>query len=244
MAHYTRIHLPDATEGLKSTLSPSQTHYLQTVMRAKTGSEFRVFDGHGNEFSAIVTDLKRPAASILISNRTRYESLPPLHLTLASAISRHTRMEWMLEKAVELGVHEIYPLQTRKSKVRLGDRQTEKKVAHWASIVVAAASQSGRCHLPILHAPADLVEHAEAIKADCKLLMLPNADTPLPRITPPKSAVALMSGPESGFNPSEVKYLLDLGWNPVRLGPHTLRAETAAPAALAAVQALWGEWKD
>lgn len=244
MAHYTRIYLPSAVDGLKSTLSASQSHYLRTVMRAKTGSELLVFDGNGNEFSALVTDLKKTTGTIVISHKIRYENPAPLYLILAAAISRHTRMEWMLEKAVELGVDEIYPLQTRKSTVRLSDDRMEKKLAHWTSIIVAAASQSGRCRLPILHPPRELVEQALAVKADRKLLFLPEATTPLPRIMSPESSLALMTGPESGFDETEKTFLIRVGWNPVRLGPHTLRAETAAPAALAAIQVLWGEWKD
>jgi 16S rRNA (uracil1498-N3)-methyltransferase len=246
MKQLPRLYLPDATEGATIRLTATQHHHLTRVLRLENEAPVRVFDGSGREFNARLAFGTRRAGAVL-NECVHEEAEPVLAVTLVVAISRAIRMEWALEKAVELGVADIRPALAERGKVRLSGERAERRQSHWQGVIVSAAAQCGRARLPRLSAPAGLsetLETLEAIPTRNKIALLPDATRPLPTLAPPEGEVALLVGPESGFSPREAALIHASGWQAARLGPRILRAETAVPAALAAVQALWGDWRN
>lgn len=242
MSHIPRIHLPAAQEGSTAPLDSALEHHLTRVLRLRDGAAMLAFDGHGREFSAELKTLG-DTNEILIGRLQREEPPPNLRIQLVVAISRHTRMEWTLEKAVELGVSAIRPVFSERSRVRLDQRRAERKLSHWQSLVVAAAAQSDRCWLPTLATPEPLETLWSEMLDDTRLVLDPQSPKALAELSPAAGDLSLLVGPESGFSDSERSKASTAGWLPVRLGPHVLRAETAGPAAIAAIQALWGNWR-
>lgn len=242
MAHVPRIHVPDASPGDERALGASLSHHLVRVLRLREDAPLLAFDGAGHEFQARLLDTGRDA-HIQIGPQVREERVPRLAIELWVGVSRRTRMEWTLEKAVELGVTTIRPVLTERSRTRLDDRQAARKLAHWRAVATAAAAQCGRTWLPDLEMPRPLADLWEPAPCDTRLFLSPEAGVSLTSLGAPEGRVALLVGPESGFSEGECRHAVDAGWQPVRLGPRILRAETAGPAALAAIQALWGEWR-
>lgn len=242
MKRLPRLHVPAAETDSRVALSRGQNHHLRRVLRLSEHAPLRVFDGDGLEFNATL-DIGGKTAKVRIGECVREENEPALAITLVIAISRASRMEWALEKAVELGAADIHPVLTERSKVRLDAARAERRRAHWRGVLVSAAAQCGRARLPRLTTPAELTDTLQAIQLGSRLALLPDADRPLATLPTPGNAIALLIGPESGFSPRETGAIAAAGWQAVRLGPRTLRAETTVPAALAAVQALWGDWR-
>lgn len=243
MKQFPRLYLPGATEGATIRLATTQRHHLTRVLRLANEAPVKVFDGEGREFNARLA-IGAHSVEAIISECVHEEAEPALAMTLVVAISRATRMEWALEKAVELGVAEIRPALAERGKVRLSGERAERRRAHWQGVVVSAAAQCGRARLPQLAAPTDLSEALEAISMRDKIALLPDASRPLPSLPAPEGEVALLVGPESGFSTRETESIHASDWQAARLGPRILRAETAVPAALAAVQTLWGDWRE
>lgn len=241
MSHIPRIYLPDARPDSIAPISSAVEHHLVRVLRLRDGAPLHIFDGQGREYAA---QLCRDGThtSVDIDALRRREDQPSLPIHLFLAISRHTRMEWTLEKAVELGVSMIHPLLSERSKVRMDERRAERKLEHWQSIVVSATAQSGRCRLCGLEPPRPLARLWQEDFEGPRLILHPGASRGLADLARPRNRLALLVGPESGFSTEELGAAEASGWVPVHLGPHILRAETAGPAAVAAIQALWGNW--
>ncbi len=241
MSHIPRIYLPNALANSIAPITSTVEHHLIRVLRLRDGAPLHVFDGEGREYAAHLCH-EDTRTAIAIESLRRTEERPPLPIHLYVAISRHTRMEWTLEKAVELGVSVIHPLLSERSKVRLDERRAERKLGHWQSIVASATAQSGRGWLCELKPPRPLSELWGENFAGLRLILHPDASRGITDLAQPRKGLALLIGPESGFSTAELGAAEASGWVPVRLGPHTLRAETAGPAAIAAAQALWGNW--
>lgn len=242
MAHIPRIHVPGAAEGTEVTLEAALAHHLGRVLRLGDGDPVQAFDGAGREFDArLVADGRSLRARI--GPVSGQQPKPPLRIHLLLAISRHTRMEWTLEKAVELGAGVIHPLFTERSRVKLDERRAGRKLDHWGSVVQAAAAQSGRAWMPELALPRPLEDIWDDPPCAYRLILSPEAGAALDTLEVPSGELALLVGPESGFSKAETRRAREAGWRAVRLGPRILRAETAAPAALAAIQVLWGDWR-
>ena len=166
----------------------------------------------------------------------------PLRVGLAQVISSGERMEFTVQKAVELGVAWIQPLTARRGKVRLKDERAERRTLHWQRIVIAACEQCGRNRVPLVHPIADLTQWLGAMTADgLRLVLEPDADPHLSKIPRIDGELILLAGGESGFAAEDIEAAVLRGFKPVRLGPRTLRTETAGLTALAALQALWGD---
>lgn len=242
MPHIPRVYLPDAAAGEERPLGSALSHHLTRVLRLGDGADLLAFDGKGHEFDACLVGAKRDAA-VRIGALRRTEDSPRLAVELWVGISRRTRMEWTLEKAVELGVAAIHPVLCEHSKTRLDDTQSARKLEHWQAIVKSAAAQCGRAWLPDISPPRPLAALWEQAPCDTRLFLSPEAGVALASLPAPEQRIALLVGPESGFSELEARRAHEAGWQAVRLGPRILRAETAGPAALAAIQALWGDWR-
>ncbi len=169
----------------------------------------------------------------------------PLQTVLAQALSSSEKMDWVVQKATELGVNEIQPLATERSLAKLSGERANKRVEHWQQVAIAACEQCGRNVLPKIHAPLDImVWLADRQKSsDAKFILLPDGGNILQQQTAPSGKVILLIGAEGGFSAAENQAALRADFIPLQLGARVLRTETAALAALAAVQTRWGDFQ-
>ncbi len=223
---------------------PERVHrHLQQVLRLQPGDLVVLFNGRdGRDYQARLTRIDRRGAEVEILEAGAEELPPALELHLALGISRGERMDWALQKAVELGVAGIQPLFTLRTQVRLQGERLEKRLAHWRGVILSACEQSGRRLLPDLEPPRKLDSWLQQTTGPV-LLLDPRAARPLPKLPSPGERVTFLVGPEGGFDEKERHLAYACGCTGVRLGPRILRTETAPLAALAAAQALWGDFR-
>ncbi|KAB2314612.1 16S rRNA (uracil(1498)-N(3))-methyltransferase [Betaproteobacteria bacterium SCN2] len=228
--------------GAKIELPPVPAHHAARVLRLVKGAEVVLFNGRGGEYPAVLEWVDRDGVTALCREWHDVERESPLDIRLAQGISSGERMDYTLQKAVELGVTAIQPLAMRRSVVKLSGERAQRRVEHWQGIVMSACEQSGRNRLPAVAMPLDVPQWLASRPAGLKLFLSPLAQSSLRDLPPPAGPVWLAAGPEGGFEPEEAALVTDFGFTPVRLGPRVLRTETAALAAVAAMQALWGDY--
>jgi len=243
-----RFHCPrDLAPGARLALPAEAAHHAIRVLRLKSGDPIGLFDGEGHEFSARIATIEGGTVWVAVEAAATSDREPPLKLVLLQGISSGERMDYTVQKAVELGVAEIWPLLAERSVVRLDRERAEKRRLHWQRVVIAACEQSGRSRVPPVHAPLRLADWLATWRAQRQgneraLLLSPTGEPRLAALGEPQGPVILLAGPEGGFTEAEAAAARHQGFLPVRLGPRILRTETAALAALAAVQALWGDF--
>lgn len=223
-------------------LDADNAAHLIRVLRLNEGDQIEVFNGLGNEYSAILCDVQKKSASFKIQALARQEPKPLLALHLGQVVSKGDRMDFTIQKATELGVSEITPLWSERCEVRLKGERLEKKMAHWQNIAISACQQSGRCWVPIIHPPLDFLDWAKTNTAAIRLLLHPHQQQPLSQYAQPNS-VALLIGPEGGFSEEEVTQAIAAGFTGLCLGPRILRTETASLAAISVLQYAWGDFQ-
>lgn len=239
-----RIYTPQPlAEQQPLLLEAGASQHLLAVLRLKAGAPLILFDGSGREFEAHLEGADKLNARLYVGSERQARSESPLHVTLVQGVSRGERMDYTLQKAVELGVTEIAPLLTERSVVRLNAKQAERKRAHWQQLVIAACEQSGRVRVPAVRPPRLLNEFLSApAPAGLRLLLHPAAGAGLHDLpTPAQHQVQLLVGPEGGLSAAEIAGAEHAGFTLLRLGPRVLRTETAAVVALSLLQARWGD---
>ena len=222
-------------------LPPEASHYIGKVLRAKSGQALSLFNGDGQEYAAEVTLVGKKAVSAYIGDHQAGQPTSPLHTHLGQVMSRGDRMDYAVQKATEMGVTEITPLFSERCEVKLDPKRLAKRLAHWHQIAISACEQSGRCDVPVIHAPQQLDSWLAAVKADCKLTLHPHHTVALQDIPTPASC-ALLIGPEGGLTEDEVDAARQQNFATICLGPRILRTETAPIASLALLQHLWGDY--
>jgi len=224
-------------------LDAAAAKHLLTVLRLKAGDEFTLFDGSGFEYGAVLelVDKKQTLVKILKIHGPVVES--PLHVTLVQGVSRGERMDYTVQKAVELGVTAIVPVLTGRSVVKLDAAGAEKKRAHWQAVVTSACEQSGRVRVPEVALPETLPNYlGKQREHGLRLLLDPLAESSLDGFGRPADAkVSLLVGPEGGLSDQEITLAAQAGFKSMRLGPRILRTETAALVALSLLQSQWGD---
>ncbi|MCC7547055.1 MAG: 16S rRNA (uracil(1498)-N(3))-methyltransferase [Burkholderiales bacterium] len=234
----------DPAPGARLQLPESSAHHAARVLRLVPGDAVHIFSGDGDEWAAEISGVTRSGVSVRVSQRLDRDVEARLRVTLAQGISARERMDFTLQKAVELGVAEIQPLETRRSLVRLREERASRRVEHWQSLAIAACEQCGRNRIPPvrqIETLSDWLGSLRGAEGRLRVLLSPAADTRL-RDLPAPEAVLLLVGPEGGLATEEQELALVCGFIPVRLGPRVLRTETAALAAVAAMHALWGDF--
>lgn len=222
-------------------LDEAGSHYLNKVLRMQTGREVRVFNGAGGEFAANILCVTKKSVSLTLGEFCAENRQSPLNLELAIGISRGERMDWVLQKATELGVTRITPLLTARIEVRLSGERLEKKMAHWQQILISACEQSQRNILPELCEPQGLEQWLSQVDAELRFVLHHRDHQGLPAEQHPAS-LALLIGPEGGLSEAEIDQALATQFAPLTLGPRVLRTETAPIAAISLVQYLWGDF--
>lgn len=216
--------------------------HVQQVLRLRTGQSIMLFSGDGEDWSAEILRNDRGGTVARVIERCRSEPPPRLSLHLGIGISRGERMDFAIQKSVELGVTAVTPLRTERTVVQLDPERAARRHAHWYGIVIAACEQSGRSRLPALNPVIDLAPWLSLPRTG--LMLDHRAPRALVDTEWQSDSIDLLIGPEGGLAASERDQAIDTGLIPVRLGPRVLRTETAPLAALAAIQALWGDFRD
>lgn len=224
------------------TLPEDSSAHLLRVLRLAPGDAVTLFNGDGFDYTARLLTAAKRGAQAEVTGRERVERESPLRITLVQGVARGEKMDLVLQKATELGVDAFTPVITERTEVKLDAERAGKRMAHWRGVVAAACEQSGRAVLPRLSEPVALSAYAGAELADIRLVLDPASDVGLAAIAPAAGqSIALVVGPEGGLSDRDLATLQAAGFRGLRLGPRILRTETAGLAAVAALQALYGD---
>lgn len=239
----TRVYLDARLEpGLRLPLPEAAFRHLIQVLRMGPGEAIRAFDGRGTEFEARIESVAKREAWVELGVPVEVLAESKLHLVLAQGVSKGDRMDYTLQKAVELGVSAIQPLLTARSVVRLDAERSDRRLDHWQGVIVSACEQCGRARLPSLATTARYADWLSQTgpTPGLRLVLDPEAKSGL-RGLQSSERILLLVGPEGGLSAEELAQASAAGFQGVRLGPRILRTETAGVAALAALQTLWGD---
>jgi len=238
----TRVYVEQRlAAGQGAIIGGTAANHIARVLRLRENDALTLFDGRGGEYGARITAVRKDAVHVDVQDHRPTERESALNLTLLQGVSRGERMDWVMQKATELGVSRIVPVMTERTVVRLADQQGERKMQHWRAIVVAACEQSGRNRVPEVTAPMGFHETLRALDRDTTRVLLSPAGALRVRDLPRPSKVTLLIGPEGGLSEHEEHAAVAAGFTQVQLGPRILRTETAALAALAALQHDFGD---
>ncbi|MFN3586278.1 MAG: 16S rRNA (uracil(1498)-N(3))-methyltransferase [Moraxellaceae bacterium] len=233
------VALPLAS-GQTVTLPEDAAHHLR-VLRATPGDALTLFNGEGGEYAATVTTVGKKLVDVAVGEFRAHDHESPLHTHLGQVMSRGERMDYAIQKATELGVSVITPLISERCELKLrGEERADKKLEHWRRIAISACEQCGRNRLPEIRLPRTLEDWLADTAADLKLVLAPALAGALPADMRPASA-ALLIGPEGGLSAREIAAAQAAEFAPWQLGPRVLRTETAPVAALALLQARYGD---
>lgn len=226
-------------------LPPDAAHHASRVLRLRVGDAVQMFDGIGNECHGIIVDLSGKRVVVDDIKTVPAERESPLRTVLAQALCSSEKMDWVIQKATELGVTEIQPLDTERSVARLSAERAEKRLQHWQQVAISACEQSGRNVLPIIQPPQNIMVWLRSQQGQTcsKFILLPEGAQSLHAQVTPQGQAVLMIGAEGGFTAAESDTALQCGFTPIRLGARVMRTETAAVAGLTALQMLWGDFK-
>jgi 16S rRNA (uracil1498-N3)-methyltransferase len=239
----TRVHVPGPlAAGRRHTIEGDAANHIARVLRLRPGDPLILFDGCGGEHAARIEEFRKGAVLVDVGDRSRAERESPLALTLAQGVSRGERMDWVVQKATELGVTRIVPMLTERSVVRLDAGQAQRKRLHWRAIAISACEQSGRDRVPEVDAPVSMEKFLGELDGRAtRVLLTPAASLRVADLPRAGEGVVVLIGPEGGLAETEQRAALAAGFVGVRLGPRVLRTETAAVAALTLLQYQRGD---
>lgn len=220
-------------------LTRETSHYLSRVLRLPEGAQLRAFNGLGGEYQARIETASKHAVTLSIGEFSGEDHCSPLHIHLGIALSKGERMDFVVQKATELGVSEISLLTSERTEVKLKGERQEKRLSHWQKVAVSACEQCGSNRVPVIHAPIALNNWVNQCREPVKLLMQPGTSQAFERNKP--DSVALLVGPEGGFSDQEINIAQQAGFGSITLGPRVLRTETAPLVAISLLQHHWGD---
>lgn len=236
-----RLYCPELDKNTEVLVLSDAIHRHATqVLRLKQGATLRLFNGQGIEYLAVLEKVSKRQSTARLTKKLKVAKESPVKTTLLQGLSRGQRMDYALQKAVELGVNHIIPVMSERCNISLSGDRAEKRRAHWQGVITSACEQSGRAFLPILSNVTQLEEAIEQCDVKCRLVLDPLADSGLTSHQK-QNEVAVLIGPEGGLSEQEIEQAVDSGFQAITMGPRILRTETAAVAALAVVQTLWGD---
>lgn len=238
-----RFYCPIELELKQTLILPDEVfrHAIQ-VLRLQVGENLLLFNGQGGEYLAELIDVGKRSATVILNSFNSNHKESPLELTLVQALLKPEKMDFALQKAVELGITSFQPLITQRSVVRTDKEKIEKKFQHWQAVAISACEQCGRTHLPSIQAPQTLNHYLSNLdSASHSVILAPDSSKDLTQITVASHKLAVMIGPEGGFTEEEVQLCLEAGIQAVSLGQRILRAETASTSVIAILQLLHGD---
>ncbi len=240
-----RLYIPEAlATGRTLTINGKPAHHVTHVLRLRAGAPLRVFDGDGNEYEATFLHGRRSEITLEVGHAVESLPEPGLRIRLVQGIARNDRMDTILQKSVELGIHVIQPVWMQRSQAHLRGERLQKRIQHWQGVITSACEQSGRARLPALLPPQPFPEWITGdTNNSLRLMLQPDSKQTLAGLTEPTGDITLLVGPEGGLDSGEQALAIASGFTGISLGPRILRTETAALAALAGMHALWGDFR-
>ncbi len=242
-----RIYTPQPLgEKQNLILDDAASHHVSRVLRMQMGRELIVFNGEGGEYPAIITAISKRQVEIQTSQFSDTNRCSPLEIELAIGLSKGDKMDWVVQKACELGVSTITPLMCERSEVRLSAERSDKKIAHWKQIIISACEQSQRNLLPKINEITPTSQFYARCDAELKLVLHHRASHSLSELAQSKqqacTSIAILIGPEGGLSDDEIVAAQHSDFKALLIGPRVLRTETAPLAALSLLQYLWGDF--
>ncbi|PPD51844.1 MAG: 16S rRNA (uracil(1498)-N(3))-methyltransferase [Methylotenera sp.] len=225
-------------------LSVSAATHATRALRLNVGDKIKLFNGDGFDYNCELISIKKNEVISSVKSSQKIGSESALSITLLQGISSGDRMDYTIQKAVELGVKEIQPISTERSVVKLSQERAQKRLEHWQNIVISACEQSGRAFVPKVLAPLSLSHWLanNPFKDDTRILLNPIGAAKLANIAKPNGKITLLIGAEGGLSQHEIDAATSQGFQSIILGPRILRTETAALTAIASMQILWGDF--
>ena len=221
-------------------LPEDSSHYLSKVLRLTEGAALTLFNGQGGYYDGEIQRISKKSVSVLLTQQHTIEHESPLHTHLGIAISKGDRMEWVMQKATELGINQITPLISQRIELKLKGERLEKKLQHWQKIAISACEQSGRNQVPTVNKLLPIDQWLSTVQAEKKLVLHHRNNQTL-NANESINSVALLIGPEGGLTEDEINNAVQCGFDALQLGPRVLRTETAPLVALTLLQSLWGD---
>jgi 16S rRNA (uracil1498-N3)-methyltransferase len=240
-----RFYYPDKLAlDISIKLPESAAIHAARVLRMAEGDQAILFNGDGCDYTCELTLVKKSEVLATVKSSTVINNESPLNITLLQGISSGDRMDYTIQKAVELGVKHIQPIATERSVVKLNAERAAKRLAHWQNVVHSACEQSGRATIPQVAEPMSLSHWLAQNKHQnqCRILLNPVGAKRLAEMEKPSSEIQLLIGAEGGLSASEINIASTSGFQSIILGPRILRTETAALAAMASMHAIWGDF--
>ena len=237
-----RIHTPEPLALGEHTLAGNAAHHAGTVLRMNAGDRVVLFNGDGLDYPAEILEAGRKRLSVRVESPFDPGNESPLAITLGQVMSRGDRMDYAIQKATEMGVAAIQPLDSARCEVRLNPERERKRLKNWQQVAISAAEQCGRARIPTIHSPMKLADWLTHCDDDLRLV-LHHEGRPVQDQAPAPSSVALLIGPEGGLDDAELDAAAEAGFTPLALGPRVLRTETAPVAAIGLCQWLWGDFQ-
>ncbi len=225
-------------------LSGGAAHHVTKVLRLSPGEKVTLFNGEGCDYFGLIHQLGAGEVEVRLLSVSPPEPQPAFRIHLLPCLIRSEPMDFLIQKAVELGVQRITPLFCRHSLIRFENGRLARRIEHWRALTVSACEQSGRRRLVELETPLALKQVFTTPPQGTLISLDPEASATLASLEAPQGDIHLLIGPEGGMAEEEKEQISLAGFLPVRLGPRTLRAETAPLAAIAAMQMLWGDFRD
>ncbi|MDE2599702.1 MAG: 16S rRNA (uracil(1498)-N(3))-methyltransferase [Rhodocyclaceae bacterium] len=239
-----RFHCPAlaAAPGSSVTLPDQAAHHAVRVLRLRVGDAVTLFSGNGEEWQGAIAEAGRDVRVTINASGPGIVE-PELEITLVQSLPSGDKMDWIVQKAVELGVSAIQPVTARRSVVKLDGDRARKRNVHWQEVAISACEQSGRNVVPTVLPLLDLNQYFTHARKEegLRFLLSPEGGRRLRDMEKPAGRISLLIGPEGGFEDGEVDAARSVGFTPLQLGPRVLRTETAGLAALAAMMAVWGD---
>lgn len=229
--------------GANIMLDGSAARHIASALRMTPGQEIVLFNGLGGEYTAELSKVGKSQVTALVGDGREVDRESALKLHLAIGVSRGERMDWIVQKATELGVTAITPLFTERTEVKLSGERLDKKIRHWQQVAISACEQCQRNRLPTIHNPQSLdhwLSENTTTSSELKLVLHHRTEKRLTQYQAPESAFILV-GPEGGLSESEINNAMAQGFNALALGPRVMRTETAPLAAISILQSLWGD---
>jgi 16S rRNA (uracil1498-N3)-methyltransferase len=225
-------------------LLPEQAgEHAVRVLRLERGHPLILINGDGHEYDAELNSLAKRAVTAVVNASREVNREAKLRITLAQSIARGEKMDWILQKATELGVSHIAPLVTERTEVKLDEERAERRMAHWDSVIESACEQCGRTSIPTLGPPQRLDKWLTSLEGnDIRCALIPEGETSLKDLPTIEEGIVIVVGPEGGLSDQDIAMLKHAQFIGLKLGPRILRTETAGVAALAALQALHGDF--
>ncbi|MDF2530206.1 MAG: rRNA ((1498)-N(3))-methyltransferase [Gammaproteobacteria bacterium] len=222
-------------------LDAEASNHLANVLRMREGEQVVLFNGDGSQYLATLSGISKKSTSVFIESHQAISHESPLSIHLAQAVAKGDKMDWIIQKAVELGVKAITPLLTQRCNVKLDAERFDKKVEHWQKVAISACEQCGRNIIPTIYNPISLSKFIEANQAGLKLILHPENSQNLDNLPDFINDLTLLVGPEGGFSEQEIDLAQSQNYITLNLGPRILRTETAPLACMAMLQAKWGD---